>query len=294
MDTRVRICDVGPRDGFQFEGKPIPTELKLEIIRGLFRAGVPTVQVTSFVHPGKVPQMADAEQVVAALSEEELGMSSGLALNVRGVKRAADAGLRQVDLSIATNETHGRDNAGMSIDEGVAQASLMLQEAERAGLAVQLGLQTVFGYSEPGDTPLERVLGIVERLCERSLESISIADTTGLANPGLVRKTVSAIREKADHIPIVLHLHDTRGLGLINVAAALDVGVRRFDTSLGGLGGCPFIPGAAGNIPTEEVVYLCSVLGYQTGVDASAVAVQSRRLATFLDRELAGKLYALL
>lgn len=289
----VELCEVGPRDGFQYEEKPIPTELKIRVIRALAAAGLRRIQAVSFVHPDRVPQMADAERIVAALPVDGETVYSGLALNPRGVARATESGLRAVDLSIATHEQHARDNANMTVAEGVARASTMIEEGRRLGLSVQLGLQTVFGYGAPGDTPLEFVVDLATRFARAGIESLSLADSTGLAGPEDVRRVVRAVRDAAPGVPLVLHLHDTRGLGLANVSAALDEGVRRFDTSLGGLGGCPFIPGATGNIPTEDTLWLMERLGIATGVDREAVARTTREIAAFLGRDLPGRLYRL-
>jgi hydroxymethylglutaryl-CoA lyase len=288
----VELCEVGPRDGFQFEEKLIPTEKKISVIEKLVSSGLPRIQLTSFVHPRRVPQMADAEDIVEAFRDRGGVTLSGLALNVRGVERAADAGLGVVDLSIATNERHGRDNANMSVEEGVEQADRMLDVAAERGLRAQLGFQTVWGYAEPGDTPLETILGLTERFAGRGLESLSLADTTGLANPDSIRATVLAVREVTD-APLVLHLHDTRGLGIANVIAGVEAGVMRLDASLGGLGGCPFIPGAAGNVATEDVVYALDQLGVRTGVNIDIAAEASRNVAEFLGRALSGRMYAL-
>jgi hydroxymethylglutaryl-CoA lyase len=290
------LCDVGPRDGFQFESVPIPTALKLAAIRALAAAGVPRIQATSFVHPKWVPQMADAEEVAAALLEEpgaEGVVYTGLALNVRGVDRAAASGLKVVDLSIATNETHARANVNMSVREGVAAAEAMLERAAQHGLKAQLGFQTVFGYAEPGDTPLAEIVALAERFAGAGLESLSLADSTGMANPAMIKERVAAVREAAPGVPLVLHLHDTRGLGLANVVAGLEAGVAWFDTSLGGLGGCPFIPGATGNIATEDTAYLLESLGVATGIDRDAVAEATLRLEQHLGRELPGKMHRL-
>ena len=296
MPTRVDLCEVGPRDGFQFESLPIPTELKIDVLRGLVSAGLRTIQVTSFVHPGKVPQMADAEAVFeAVMAFARPGVRfTGLCLNQRGVDRAAAAGLSYVDLSIATNDTHGRDNAGMSAERGAELAADMIARAREAGMQVQLGLQTVFGYREPGDTDLGTVVAWAGRFAEMGVESISIADSTGMANPGSITERVLAVQDAIGDVPLVLHLHDTRGLGLVNVFQAMQLGVTRFDTSLGGLGGCPFIPGATGNIATEDVLQLCSSLGVETGVEAAAVAEQTRLVADHLGRSLPGRMYKLL
>jgi hydroxymethylglutaryl-CoA lyase len=293
IPVSVELCEVGPRDGFQFESLPIPTELKIEVIRGLVEAGLGTIQLTSFVHPVKVPQMADAEQVVAAFSSDKRTRFTGLCLNMRGIERASASGLKYVDISIATNEQHGTDNAGMSVRDGVAHAVDMITAATSAGMEVQLGLQTVFGYKQPGDTPLDQILEFCRLFAELGLESLSIADSTGMANRDSIRERVTAVQSVIGPTPLVLHLHDTRGLGLLNMYTAMQLGVRRFDTSLGGLGGCPFIPGASGNIATEDAAYLCESLGIETGISIPGVALQSRRIADHLGRRLAGKLYAL-
>ena len=291
--TYVELCEVGPRDGFQFESKLIPTDRKVNAIKELIAAGLPRVQITSFVHPGKVPQMADAEKVVQAVGLGHSSVLSGLALNVRGVHRAAESGLRAVDLSIATNRVHGLDNANMSVEEGRDQTNEMIDVAHANGMSVQLNLQTVWGYQSPGDTSLDAVVALADHFSERGLESFSLADSTGMANPESIRRVVSAV-QKVTAVPLVLHLHDTRGLALANIVSALEMGVTRFDTSMGGLGGCPFIPGATGNVATEDVIYLLEEMGIKTGVESRRVAAISREMAAFLGRPLSGKMYKLL
>ncbi len=290
---KVALCEVGPRDGFQFERQYIPVELKVETITELARAGLPRIQVTSFVHPEWTPQMRDAEEVCRRLPEGTGTVFTGLALNKKGVERAARAGLRCVDLSIATNERHSRDNANQSVGEGVERAVEMLRLAQSQGMEAQMGLQTVFGYAAPGDTPLPLLLDLCRRFADLGLESLSLADSTGMANPVMIAERVQALREAVGDTPIVLHLHDTRGLGIANVYAALACGVNRFDTSLGGMGGCPFIPGATGNIATEDTVYLLHATGYETGIDLRRVAACSRRMEAFLGKSFPGKLHRL-
>lgn len=287
------LCEVGPRDGFQFESVSIPTDVKRDIIDRLIRSGLSRIQLTSFVHPGRVPQMADAEDIVAAYKDTEGVIFSGLALNERGVERAAATGLTHVDLSIATNEQHGRDNANMSVEEGVRRVSDMIRLAREARLEVQLGLQTVWGYRSPGDTDPDDIRRLAARFAGEELESFSLADSTGLANPLAIRDMIRLVRQECDH-PIVLHLHDTRGMAIANMVAALEEGVNRFDTSLGGMGGCPFIPGATGNVATEDTVWAFEQLGVSTGVDAVIVADASQRVADHVGHALSGKLYTLL
>lgn len=281
------------RDGFQFEKKPIPTSLKLEVLNALVEAGLPRIQVTSFVHPKWVPQMADAEEVVAHLPKKEGVIYTGLALNTRGVERAAKTGLTHVDLSISTNNQHSLDNANMTRDDAIQQALEMLKLAKSHKLEAQMGFQCVFGYASPGDTPLELVIEMAELFVAEGIESLSLADSTGMANPVMMKRTIEAVSKVTRDTPLVLHLHDTRGLGMANVVAALESGVSHFDTSIGGLGGCPFIPGATGNIATEDTLYLLESLGIHTGVDRHKVAAVTQQVSQFLERALPGKLYSL-
>ncbi len=289
----VEICEVGPRDGFQFEGKLIPTDLKVDIIRDLARAGLRRIQATSFVHPKWVPQMADAEEVIASTSDIAGVAVSALVLNMRGLDRARAAGVGHVDISIATNDRHSLDNANMSASDALGQGVSMVKAAAEHGMSAQIGFQTVFGYEAPGDTPVAAVVEMARRFSELGVESISLADSTGMANPVSIRQVVDKVHETSADVPLVLHLHDTRGLGLANVVAGLECGVTRFDAAFGGMGGCPFIPGATGNIATEDVVYLLDELKVGTGIDLAAVAACSKRISEFLGKPLAGKLYAL-
>jgi hydroxymethylglutaryl-CoA lyase len=294
LPDRVALCDVGPRDGFQFEDQFIPTDLKVEIITALADAGLPRIQVTSFVHPKWVPQMKDAEAVCDRLPEREDVTYAGLALNPKGLERAVAAGLSQVDLSIATHDQHSRDNANRTVEAAVAEAEEMVGLAHEHGVQVQMGFQTVFGYQAPGDTPLDQVVDMSRHFADLGIESLSLADSTGLAHPRMIKERVRAVQDVLGDTPLVLHLHDTRGLGLANVYAALQCGVDRFDTSLAGMGGCPFIEGATGNIATEDTAYLLDGLGIATGIDRAAVGRASARVEAFLDKEFPGKLHRLL
>lgn len=293
LPATVELCEVGPRDGFQFESKQIPTAKKAEIIRDLIAAGLRRLQAVSFVHPEKVPQMADAEDVLCALGELEGVKLSGLVLNLRGLDRARRAGLQYVDISVATNERHSLDNTGMSVQRAMEEGEGMVRRALDAGMKPQIGFQTVFGYASPGDTPVERVLDGVGRFADLNVDTVSLADSTGLGNPVMIEERLSRIAEIVEPGRIVLHLHDTRGLGMANVVAALRCGVRRFDTSFGGLGGCPFIPGATGNIATEDTVYLLESMGVSTGIDIGLVSGCVRKMEVFLGRALPGRLHTL-
>lgn len=293
LPTHVDLCDVGPRDGFQFEDKFIPTDRKVEVITALADAGLSRIQVTSFVHPDWVPQMQDAEAVCEQLPDRDDVTFAGLVLNQKGLERAEAAGLEQVDISIATHDEHSWENANMSVDAAIAEAEGMVRNAKDRGLEVQMGFQTVFGYKTPGDVPMGQVKEMSQHFADMDVESLSLADSTGLANPKMLTERIEAVQSVQDEVPLVLHLHDTRGLGLANVYAALHSGVRRFDTSLAGMGGCPFIEGATGNIATEDMVYLLEGLGIETGIDRIAVGQISARIESFLNKEFPGKLHRL-
>jgi hydroxymethylglutaryl-CoA lyase len=293
LPDQVSLCDVGPRDGFQFEEQFIPTDRKVAAITVLADAGVPRIQVTSFVHPKWVPQMRDAEAVCEQLPERDDVTYAGLALNQKGLERAHAAGLSHVDLSIATHDAHSQDNANMTVDEAVAQAEDMVAFAREHEMLPQMGFQTVFGYQAPGDTPLDQVVEMSRHFAELGVESISLADSTGMANPRMIQERVAAVQNVIGDTPLVLHLHDTRGLGLANVYAALECGVTRFDTSLAGMGGCPFIEGATGNIATEDTVYLLDGLGVETGIALEEVAEVSRDIEGLLDKTFPGKMHHL-
>jgi hydroxymethylglutaryl-CoA lyase len=290
----IYLTDVGPRDGLQNETALVPTDLKLEVITGLAAAGLPAVQVASFVHPAKVPQMADAEAVIAGLPTRFNTDFSALTLNLKGMQRACATAIPWVEVSLAATEAQSRRNAGMSIAEAQGQMAEMIALAKRSNRNVRATIQCTFGCSRAGEVSEAQLRGLAEPLLAGGVDLLLLADTTGLATPPAVRRMLDAVLPLAGQAAIGLHLHDTRGLGLVNVAAALEMGVRHFDASLGGLGGCPFVPGAAGNIATEETLYLLHALGFSTGVDIAAVADLSRRLSAFFDRPLTGKLYRLL
>jgi len=293
LPSKVQLCDVGPRDGFQAEDQFIPTHRKIEIITALADAGVPRVQVTSFVHPDWVPQMRDAEEVCARLPERDDTTYTGLALNRKGLERAHAAGLQHVDLSIATHDAHSQRNADMTVDEAVDQAEDMLGYAHKHDLQTQMGFQTAFGYREPADIPAEQIVALSEHFAQLGAGAISLADSTGLAHPHMIKDRAGAVQEVIGDIPLILHLHDTRGLGLANVYAALQCGVDWFDTSLAGMGGCPFIDGATGNIATEDTVYLLDALGVETGVTLERVAEASCLIEEMLGKTFPGKLHSL-
>lgn len=295
LPQTVELVEVGPRDGLQREETILSVAQKVQLITDLIDAGLRRVQVTSFVHPRYVPQMADAEDVCARLPRRDDVRYSGLALNLRGVQRAHKAGLEEIDISVSASDAHSRRNANRSLQEALHEFDDMYREARNNGMRVRGGVQCAFGYQAPGDVPPQQVLDIVAHYIELSVDELALADSSGLANPRQLSGLLQQVQQLTNAIPLILHLHDTRGMGLANVFAALQCGVRIFDTSVGGLGGCPFIDGATGNIATEDTAYMLQQMGIETGVKLIRLAGVARRLQERLGKErLPGKLYALL
>lgn len=289
--ARVVLNEVGPRDGFQNLPRILDTDLKLEIIAGLAEAGLREIQVASFVHPARVPQMADAEAVVAGLPRREGLCYSALVLNRRGVDRAAAAGIDTVEVSLSINEAHSRANSGMDPQQALAEGCRMLAQAKAAGLHVVASLQCAFGYLGPDDFDPLQVAAAARALLAAGPKRLALCDTAGMADPGRIVALLDAVAPLAGDTPLALHLHDTRGLGLANLFTGLCRGVVHFDTALGGTGGCPFISGATGNLATEEAVFLLHRLQVETGVDLQAVARLSRRLETVCGARFSGRLH---
>lgn len=289
----VTLVEVGPRDGFQFEKTVVPTERKLDVIERLADAGLRRIQVTSFVHQAKVPQMADAEMLVARLPRRERVTYSALVLNERGLDRALASGIEQVEISLSASDAHSRKNAGMPHAEALARGLSMIDRAVSAGIDVRASIQCVFGCVEEGAIPRARIAETIRRFVDHGAHELSLADTTGMGSPPAVRKILDTVRPLAGDLPLALHLHDTRGLGLVNLMAAMDCGVTIFDTSLAGMGGCPFVPGAAGNIATEDTAYLLASLGAHTGVDIALVGAVSRDLEIFFNTSFPGRIHRL-
>jgi len=271
----------------------LSTAEKLALIAGLVSAGLREIQVAAFVHPEKVPAMADAEALIAALPVHNQMDCSALALNLQGVARACRTAIPWIEISLSAHDAHSQRNAGLSAAQALAQSGPMIAMAIAAGRKVRASIQCAFGYEVPGDVDIDAVAAIASRLVEKGADRLVLADTTGLAAPPTVRRMLVAVAPIAGSVPVGLHLHDTRGLGLANVMVALEMGVSHFDTSLGGLGGCPFIAGAAGNIATEDALYLFHRLGIATGIDIRRVAALSRGLADVFDHPLPGKIYRL-
>lgn len=298
LPRQVRLVEVGLRDGLQSVPTTLATDRKLALLHALLAAGVRHVQVASFVNPNRVPQMADAAALSVALrpltDQYPDAVFSGLALNLRGVERLAAAGLTNVDLSLSASEPHSRHNAGMSITEATEQLTKSVHVAREFGLNVRAGVQCVFG-SAPGEViPIARVTELATKLLDAGATELALADSAGLADPVTLANTLEQVRQAVGATPLTLHLHDTRGLGMANLVTALRLGVSSFDTAFGGLGGCPFIPGAAGNIGTEDSIHVLHAMGVATGVDLTALARATRQAEGWLNQAMPSRVYQLL
>ena len=290
LPKRVTLIEVGPRDGFQFEKKQIPTDFKIDIIYGLLDAGLRNIQVTSFVHPDIIPQMADAEELIRCLPKSQGVIYNGLVLNAKGVERAGRSGLQWIEVSISASDTHSRKNSGMSLAQAVDQGKEMVGLAKKHRMHIRASIQCAFGCFYEGNIPRGRVLKMAQDFIAQGIDTLAISDTTGMADPHSIKNMMGQVMPIANGIPVVLHLHDTRGLGLVNVMTAMACGVTHFDTALAGMGGCPFIPEAAGNIATEDTAYLMKSLNIETGIDISKVASCSLRLEKFFGKRFSGKM----
>lgn len=282
LPQAVTLIEVGPRDGFQREKKIIPTELKVEIIAGLVEAGFRQIQVTAFVHPGRIPQLADAEQLLAALPNGPNIRYNALVLNTRGLERALRTGIESVEISVSASDTHSRKNMGQGRKQALAQALTMIGLAKKHGLHVRAGIQCVFGCAYEGPVPPARGIEMARAYMTAGCDLLAIADTTGMATPPMIERFLKALMPATIPVPVVMHLHNTHGLALANVHAAMACGVTRFDTALGGLGGCPFVPGASGNIATENAVRMMNRMNIDTGIDIARVAKCTERIRSFL------------
>jgi hydroxymethylglutaryl-CoA lyase len=274
----VEVNEVGPRDGFQAEDEFIPTGRKLEIIDALSRTGVTAIQVTSVVHPKAVPQLVDAEEVMARIERVPGVRYTVLVPNLRGAERAVPMNADGWELMLSVTDSHSRSNANRSTEEALKGMEPVVALARESGVEVTGSMATALGCPFEGKVPFERVLYVAEAYRAMGVSHISVADTVGVADPRLVFETMSGLKESLPDVALGLHLHNTRGMALANVVAALHAEVTEFDSALGGLGGCPFAPGASGNVSTEDLVHMLDLMGIRSGVDLDAVLAVSREV----------------
>jgi len=292
MDA-VTIHEVGARDGLQLEQQVVPLALKEDWIRRVLGAGVDAVQVGSFVHPEKVPQMADTDELVRRLVADRpaRGTLSGLVLNERGLERALACGVDLVCLGASASDTHSRRNTGLGTEEATRRIIATAQAALAAGKPVQVSVQSAFGCGFEGEIPEDRVVGMVGAYLQAGLRSISLADTAGHAHPAQVERLFGAIQELDADVEFTCHFHNTYGLGMANIFAALRAGVAVVETSFAGLGGCPFTKVAAGNVATEDFVHALQREGARLDVKLDELIDVARDVAAHFGRELPGFVY---
>ena len=288
---KIVIEEQGLRDGLQSEKPFIPTDKKLELIGLVADAGIKRIQVTSFVHPKLVPQMADAEEICKGLDHSRNVLYSGLVLNTKGLERAANAGLQHVAASISASDTHSRKNANASLSEARQRMGEMIKAGKKHGLVIRGGLQCVFGCRFEGAIDPEVVFDMIKEQLDLGIDEIALADSTGMANPISIQEISGKVMELSEDKPVFLHLHDTEGKGLANALAAMQIGVAHFDTAFGGTGGCPFIKGATGNISTEDMAFMSAQMGIETGIDIAKIAAISRSLEEYLSKQFSGKMH---
>ena len=285
---RVRVTEVGTRDGFQSEERFIDTAVKAEIIDALIAAGVRHIEATSFVSPRAVPQLADAHEMLSLLTRRKDASIAALAPNARGAERALGAGVDEIVCFVSASETHNRANLNASIDESLANVD-EVAAIVRGKVHVRGAVACAFGCPFEGEVPVEAAMRVVDHYAKLGVDALTLGDTTGMATPPTVARLVQAVAERYPSLPIALHFHNTRGVGLANVMTGLDLGVREYESSIGGLGGCPFAPGATGNICTEDLVYLLEESGFDTGIDLDALIGVARRVESVIGRQLPGQ-----
>ena len=269
--SKISILEVGPRDGLQSEPEILPTEVKKEFITRTIDAGIKQIEVTSFVHPKKVPQMADAEKLVESLPENDDVTYIGLIMNQRGFERARDCGIDEVGMVIVSTDTYNMKNQNVVTQESIDNWLSIAAEAKSAGIRTSVVIACSFGCPYEGEIDPEHIASIAEQVLKGKPDVLGLADSVGVAVPSQIKKTFSLIKELAPSIPLRTHLHNTRNTGLANAAAAVEAGVSITDASTGGIGGCPFAPRATGNTPTDDLLYMLDRSGVETGVDLRQV-----------------------
>jgi hydroxymethylglutaryl-CoA lyase len=290
--TQIHVVEVGPRDGFQMEATFIPTDLKVEVIDLLGRAGIEKIEATSFVSPKLIPQMRDADEVMSRIRRFPGIRHTALVPNVKGAQRAIEAGAEAVRVVICLSESYNRRNVGLGISESLENCRRICEMTKNHDIGCEAILALAFGCPLEGVISEERVVGIANQLIGMGFGELSIADSIGVANPAHVRRLIRKLAKEAALAHYSLHFHNTRGLGLANVLAGIEEGVDTFDSSCGGLGGCPVVPGGSGNIPTEDLVNMLEEMGISTGVELALVMTAANKLQQFLRRPLASYVLA--
>jgi hydroxymethylglutaryl-CoA lyase len=290
LPKQVTIVEVGPRDGLQNEALFVPTDQKVELIRRLSETGLRRIEITSFVHPKAIPQLQDSDEVVKRVAPKPGISYSTLVPNEKGLERALQAGVKEIGLFVSASETHNQKNVRMSISDSLKGFQRIAQRALAHDIRMRGYVVTAFGCPYEGRISLERVEWIVKEYKAMGIHEIALGDTTGMANPLLVSRWVEQIRPILGETDLALHFHNTRGTALANVLAALELGVTIFDGAVGGLGGCPYAPGASGNVATEDLVNMLEEMGIETGIDLDKLLGCARYVREILGKDLPGHL----
>ena len=285
LPAALSIREVAPRDGLQNEA-PIPTAAKVDLLDALSRTGVRRIEAVSFVHPKAIPQMADADAVWAAATRNPEVRYSALVPNTRGAERAITAGFTEIEVVVSASDIHNRRNLNRSTEESLDDIARLIPIVHDAGASLEVIVATSFGCPFSGDVPPERVASIVDRVRADGADRLAFGDTTGMATPRRVREVLSTVRERHADVPVLLHFHNTRGTALANVLTAMELGITEFDASVGGIGGCPYAPGASGNVATEELVHMVHDMGIATGIDLDALIEVAELAERLLGRTL--------
>ncbi len=282
---RLFVQEVALRDGFQMEPVFVPTEVKVDLVERLAQTGLAKIEVTSFTSPKAIPALADAEAVMGRVRRVAGVKYTALVPNTRGCERALSSGVDEINLVMSASESHSRANLRMGGEDSLRQFEA-IASVVGGHAGINASISTAFGCPFEGEVPVERVMALVGRIADMGIPGITLCDTTGMAHPAQVAELCARVLEHWPQLELTAHFHNTRGMGLANVLAALQVGVERFDASLGGLGGCPYAPGASGNICTEDLVHMLQAMGYDTGVNLESLIEQARRLPGIVGHEV--------
>ena len=285
LPATVSIREVGPRDGLQNED-PVPTDAKVRLLDALSATGVGRIEAVSFVHPKAIPQMADADEVWRRAAKATGVRYSALVPNSRGAQRALAAGFTEIEVVVSASDTHNRRNVNRGTDESLDDIAELIAMLHGAGASAEVIIATSFGCPYEGDVDPQRVAQIVSRVVADGANRVAFGDTTGMGTPRRVRELLTAVRDAEAEIPLLLHFHNTRGTALANLLTALEFGVTEFDASVGGLGGCPYAPGASGNLATEEAVHMLHDMGIDTGIELDALLAAAALAEEIVGREL--------
>ncbi|GAB3665439.1 hydroxymethylglutaryl-CoA lyase [Ramlibacter alkalitolerans] len=289
MKQRIHFNEVVTRDGFQIEGEFVPTEAKVRLVDALSQCGYAKIEVTSFTSPKAIPMLRDAEEVMGRIRRAPGVEYTVLVPNLRGAERAMESRADELNLVMSTSETHNLANLRMPREKSFAALADVIRNAS-GRTPVNVSLSTAFGCPMEGEVPQETVLGWARRFADLGVRGVTICDTTGMAHPAQVARMCEEAQRRFPDLQLTLHFHNTRGMGLANVLAAVQAGIVRFDGSLGGLGGCPYAPGASGNISSEDTIHMLQAMGYDTGVDLDALLQVARTLPQIVGHEVPGQL----